>query len=231
MNEKEHQVKQALEVLQHDIRSAIFQITTISAIAAHLPDRDQKEKTGFDRILTKTPLLPVPLSLLGTKRRTARYTHLYYKDHAVQVEAANEIDALCDRIHNPSHLNQWSHRAKILRVIQSVIHLSEVEYFMVGKASVQAKEHPHVHSAMVHRFGDKYKKCGYSHMIGLCVLDGQTNGSAETILLNMEAFLHAIYADHVKYDAALSNAQSGALSQSASTAYFTLYLAIKIKKN
>lgn len=227
MNEKEQQVKQALEILSPDIRSAIFKITTLSAIAANLPDRGM----GFDRILAKTPLLPVPLPLLGTKRRTARYTHLYYKDHAVQVEAADEIDALSSRIHNPSHLQQWSHRAKILRVIQSVIRLEEVEYFMVGKASVQEKDHPHAHSAMVNRFGDKYKKCGYSHMIGLCVLDGQIHAAAEAIVLGMEAFLHAIYANHAKYDAALSNAQSGALSQSPSTAYFTLYLAIKIKKN
>lgn len=226
---REKRVKHALSVLPPDIADAILQCTTVHEIAFYL-EEEKEEVTGFDRVLHAAIPFPVPLALLGKKRRTARYTYLYYKRHAVCVDPAQDWRDLCSRILSPRHAGERLHVGKMIRIIQSLVGLAEVEHFMIGKASAQDAERPHAHTAMVSRFGDKYKPRGYTHMIGLCVLDGHAMQDAESRILYMEALLHRLYASHDKYDRDLSNAQSGALSHSPSTAHFTLYVAVHAKK-
>lgn len=217
-------IKKALSCLPPDVLHAILKCTTLECIEKQY----QEKGRGFERILKSSFDLPVPLTMLGTFRRSARYSHLYYQDHAVQVDPAVTFSSLSNRVMNPKNAGTRPHLAKMMRVIQSLIHREEVDHFMVGKASVQDTDNPHAHAAMVKRFGKKYKACGYSHVIGLCVLDGHTVETAESDILQMESFFHTVYAHHEKYDRTISNAQSGALSKSPSTAYVTLYIAIQI---
>lgn len=216
-------VKHALNSLPPDVMHAILKCTTIECIAEHYKQKGR----GFERILKTAFELPVPLPLLGTKRRSAQYSHLYYQGHAIHLDSTNALHDLSHRLLNPKGAGTRPHLAKMMRIIQALIGHETVEHFMVGKASVQEAASPHAHSAMVKRFGKKYKAYGYSHLIGLCVMDGHTEDAAEASILQMESFFHGMYATHAKYDRVISNAQTGALSSSPSTAYFTLYVAIQ----
>lgn len=200
---------------------------TPDAIADHVRWRGDDRMGAFDRILHDDRSLwrTFALADVGERRRSGRYVHLYYADHAVHTDTACAFGELSPRILNPPGAGTRKHLAKMLHVVQSIANDDAVGAFMVGKASVQQSKKAHAHSAMVHRFGDKYRPRGYTHMAGLCVLSG---AAAEAGVLQMEALFHTLLAPHAKYDRSLSNAQSGALSQSPATAYVTLYVAFEV---
>ena len=200
---------------------------TPDAIADHVRWRGDERMGAFDRILHDDRSLwrTFALADVGERRRSGRYVHLYYVDHAVRIDAACSFADLSPRIFNPPNAGTRKHLAKMLHVVQSIANDDAVGAFMVGKASVQQSKKVHAHSAMVHRFGDKYKLRGYTHMAGLCVLSG---AAAESGVLQMEALFHTLLAPHAQYHRALSNAQSGALSKSPATACVTLYVAFEV---
>lgn len=221
-------VKRELKQLHPAVTAALKRAgMTPDAIAAHVRWRGDDRMGAFDRILHDDRSLwrDFALAGVGEKRRSGRYVHLYYAGHAVCIDAATAFADLSSRIFNPDNAGTRAHLAKMLHVVQSIANDDAVGAFMVGKASVQQSSKAHAHSAMVHRFGDKYKPRGYTHMAGLCVLSGAT---AEASVLQMEALFHTLLAPHAKYDRTLSNAQSGALSKSPATACVTLYVAFEV---
>ena len=227
--ENEKKVRCYLKALHPKVAKAILECTTVTEIAAHLGNKEYDECSIYTRILKKENTLwhSFVLKYIGTKRSTGRYTHLYYHDHKVQIDETCTLDGLSHYVRNPHHAGGRHHMLKLLHCIQSVANDPSVELFMIGKASVQYASKKHCQSGMVDRFGKKYKPIGYGTMAGLCVLDGNGNALAEATILTMEAALHSFYRDHPKFHIALSTAQSGCLSQSPETAFFTLYLAIR----
>ncbi len=232
---KSESEKQKIKAVEHNLRLMHPAVAQAIARCGVTPDEIARQmhwtdgRSAFDRILTDTTSLWRTFTLnadLGEKRRSGHYVFMHYARHAIVLDTASAISDLSPRVLNPDHAGSRAHLAKMLHVIQSVSNDDGVERFMIGKASVQIKEAPHAHSAMVNRFGDKYRARGYRLMIGLCMLDGRRDSAAEAHVLQMESLFHTLLSGHAKYDRALSNAQSGALSKSSSTAYVTLYVAV-----
>lgn len=160
----------------------------------------------------------------GLLRRSGRYVAWWYEEHAVQHTEEAALQAIPKNITQPHHGGGEKHLRKLMHCVQSAANDERVAFFMVGKAS--APRDRHAHAGMVARFGDKYKQAGYALMVALWMIDGATDALAEHRILRAESTLHAIYANHGKFDVALSNAQSGSLSKKPATSLFTLYLAI-----
>lgn len=230
-NEKCKQIQQNLKLLHPDVCRAILELVKIEDIADRLKDgKKYDERAPYDYILRKNKCSwrIFCLQNIGVKRSKCWYTHLFYTDHLVHVDDSCVVDGLSPYIHNPNEVGKRHHVLKMLHCIQSIANDDSVELFMVGKASAQyGAKSVHAHTGMVNRFGNKYKAIGYSMMAGLCVLDGSMNPAAEILILTMEQMFHNLYADHPKFHVALSNASSGALSQTPENAFFTLYVAIR----
>jgi hypothetical protein len=163
----------------------------------------------------------------GQLRRTARYTAWWYERHGVQHTNESTIEKMPKRLLTVTAENgdlKDSHLRKLLHCVQSAVNDKSVAFFMIGKASARLDKH--AHAGMVARFGDKYKKAGYSLMVALMMIDGSKDERAEHHTLMVESKLHALYGSHPKFDGKLSNAQSGSLSKKPKDSLFTLYLAI-----
>lgn len=229
--EKQKQIQQNLKLLHPDIYRVILDLVTIEDIADRLKDgKKYDEKSPFIYILHKNKYSwrLFCLQSIGVKRSKCWYTHMFYTDHLVQVDDSCTVNELSPYIHNPKDVGKRHHMLKMLHCIQSISNDDNVELFMIGKASAQyGSKSVHAHTGMVNRFGNKYKAIGYSMMVGLCVLDGSIDPAAELRILTMEQMLHDLYTDHPKFHVALSNASSGALSQTPENAFFTLYIAVR----
>lgn len=81
---------------------------------------------------------------------------------------------------------------------------------------------------MVSRFGDKYKKFGYTSVVAVAVLTTDDVDDPEDVILDLENHMHRKFDSHEKFDKEVANRQAGArVMRSQSEYHFILYVSFK----